>query len=122
MRKTGSTKQQTRRTILELKRYGQKHKNRVWKTLAKKLERPRRIRVSVNLWNLSKLAIRNKGKTLVVPGKVLGTGKLEKNIKIAGLEFSEKAREKIKAEKGIAITLMELMDEKPKAKELVIVG
>ena len=86
---TGSTKQKTRETVLELKKYSQKHKQPVWKTLAKKLEKPRRIRVSVNLQNLTKLAGKNKGKIFVVPGKILGTGKAGAGIMVAGFRLTD---------------------------------
>lgn len=60
--------------------------------LAKKLSGPTRKQVKINLEDLSKL----KEEKILVVGKVLSKGEINKKIKIAGLGFSEQAKEKLK--------------------------
>ena len=65
--------------------------------LANLLASPRRKRTIVNIEKLSKLSKENE--IVVVPGKVLGKGKMQHAITIAALSFSEEAREKLKEAK-----------------------
>ncbi len=60
--------------------------------LAKKLSGPKRLFKSINLDRLNK---ENSNKVLVV-GKVLGSGELEKKIKVVALGFSNSAKIKLK--------------------------
>lgn len=60
--------------------------------LAKKLSGPSRLYININLDELNKL---NSNKIIVI-GKILGYGEINKKINIAALGFSEKAREKLK--------------------------
>lgn len=58
--------------------------------LAKKLSGPTRLQSKINLDKLN-----NEGDVLIV-GKVLGQGEIEKKKKVIALGFSEQAREKLK--------------------------
>jgi len=120
MKKTGPTREATRKLVVQLEKYGKANRQRIWIDLSKVVGRPRRSRITVNLWKLGKLAVKFKGKTLVVAGKVTSVGKGE-GINVAAREFSGRALEKIKEAKGKALTLSELMEAKPKAADLVIV-
>ena len=57
--------------------------------------KPRRQRVSVNLFKLDKMLKANE--SVVVPGKVLGSGELKKSINITAIDFSTSALAKLKA-------------------------
>lgn len=122
MKPTGPTKQSTRRLIVGLEKHGKKSGENIWLAVAERLSRPTRRRPKVNLWKLSRIGKKTAGKTIVVPGKVLGTGELEGKMSIAAFEFSGSAMEKIKSAKGEAIKLGELLERKPKAESLVIVS
>lgn len=122
MKKTGSTKKSTRELIVGLEKKGKASKENLWKDIAKRLGKPTRSRVKVNLWKINKAGNDAKGKVIVVPGKVLGTGAVDGALKVAAFEFSEKAIKKIEAGKGSAITLSELIDSKTKAADMVIIG
>lgn len=65
--------------------------------LAALLAAPTRKRIALNLDEISKKI--KEEKTAIVPGKVLGQGKIEKKIKIIALNFSASALEKLKKEK-----------------------
>lgn len=121
MEKITATNLVTRKAIVELEKASRKRKENVWEDLAKRIKKPRRIRPSVNLWKLEKLSQKNLGKILIVPGKVLGKGILSSKASIAALEFSETAKKAIVAEKGEALSLIELLEKKTKPSNVLIV-
>ncbi len=117
MKRTGPTKEKTKKIISLLKKEGKKKK--IWKEIAKQVSAPRRKRASINLWQLEKLSEKFQNKTFVVAGKVLGKGEINKTVNIAALEFSEKAGKKIKEKNGKTLSLEEAV--KINSKELMIV-
>ncbi len=60
--------------------------------LAKELAKPTKQQIKINLNKLNEL----KENNIMVVGKVLGEGNIEKKIKISALSFSESAKEKLK--------------------------
>ena len=80
------------------------------KAVAKTLSKSRRNRPQVNLSRINRYAT---DETVVVPGKILGSGKFDKKLTVAALEFSESARNKIN-QSGKALSLSELIKSKPK--------
>jgi len=60
--------------------------------LAKKLSEPTRKQASINVGELNGMNEKN----IIVVGKVLGQGDIDKKITIAALGFSEQAKEKLK--------------------------
>jgi large subunit ribosomal protein L18e len=93
----------------------------IWDDLAYRLSRPSRQSPSINLERLDRLAKKFKGKTLIVPGKVLGEGELSVNAKIVAVSASEKAM-KIAAKKGEIVLMKDFIKTADKAKtsDLVI--
>ena len=86
------------------------------KELASALSTSTRKQAKVNLDKLNKV----KEEVVIVPGKVLSNGNLDKKIKIFALGFSEKAKEKLKksgSEYGLIIDALE-KNNKLKAKIL----
>jgi len=93
----------------------------IWEDLAYRLSRPSRQSASVNLEQLDRLAKKFKGKTLIVPGKVLGKGKLNEKVKIVAVSASESAI-KIASKSGEIILLKDFIKTagKVKVSDLVI--
>ena len=110
----------TKELISSMKKAGTKRKQRIWTDIAKRLSKPRRNRAEVNIEKLSKLAEKNKGKTLVVPGKVLGNAGVENSVNVAALSYSAEAKRAIQ-QKGRAITLGELLEANEKPSSMIIV-
>jgi large subunit ribosomal protein L18e len=77
----------------------------LWKDVAKRLAKPRRLYAQVNVSKIERYLL--DGEIAVVPGKVLGSGELSKPIKVAALSFSENAKRKIEEAGGKCITLEE---------------
>ena len=95
-------------TIKTLEKASKESGKAIWKALAEELDKPKRIRVSVNLSRIDRHT--KEGEVVAVPGKVLAAGKLTKAVKIAAYNFSEGAVEKIKEAKGEYMTLEELLE------------
>jgi len=68
-------------------------KNKNWFEIAHILSSPRRNLINVNLDKISNNLEKNE--TLVIPGKVLSQGKIDKKGIIVAFKFSEKAKDKL---------------------------
>ncbi len=112
MKRTGPTNPATKALIEALKT----SEANVWKDVAKRLGKPTRQRASVNLSRLSRNTA--KGDTVVVPGKVLGSGNLEHAITLGALSFSSGAEDKIKASGAKPMSISELMKANPKGSKV----
>lgn len=91
----------------------------IWKAIAKKLAKPRRQRIDVNLSDIDRNT--EKDDTVIVPGTVLGSGELTKPVNIAAWKFSQSAKEKIKKSKGKVLSIEELVKENPKGSGVKII-
>ncbi len=81
-----------------------------------KASKPRRQRVKVTLLKLQKYAKDNDN--IIVPGKVLGTGKISKKFNISAIEYSKSSLERLK-EAGCNIVDIKNMIEKDNLRILV---
>ena len=106
--------------IRKLEEKGRLEKRPLWQTLAKKLNRPRRKSHEVNLFSIEKNAKANE--TVIVPGYVLGSGKLTKPVTVAALKFSGNAAEKIKGAKGRTMTIDSFLDDYKPGTKIRIMG
>ena len=93
-------------------------KNEAWVGIAGILSGPRRKNVNVNLNDLNKEV--KSGDTVVVPGKVLSLGDMDKKINIVALGFSAVAREKILKSGGKTFSILEEIKKNPMAKNIKI--
>jgi large subunit ribosomal protein L18e len=91
-------------------------KNSGWLEAARILSGPRKSRINLNLDEINKEA--KEGEKVVVLGKVLSQGKIEKKIKIIALNFSERAKEKILKEHCEFSTILEEIKRNPNAEKL----
>ncbi len=112
VKRTGPTNPVLRKLIEELRKKGYEIGSPFLIDLAEKLNKPRRQRVEVNIADIERHAKKNE--TIVVPGVVLGYGKLTKPVKVAAWRFSKPAKEKILNAKGKVMTIEELVKENPK--------
>lgn len=73
-----------------------KNKNKdIYSAIAKELNRAARTNINVNISKLEKLPIINDGDIVVIPGKLLGAGLLNKKITIYAYSFSQTAKDKL---------------------------
>ncbi len=96
--------------IADLKSAARNGGGSVWSDVAERLEKPRRTHAEVNLGRIERYA--REDETVVVPGKVLGSGALRKEVTVAAVDFSSTARTKID-QVGEAIELEQALEDNP---------
>jgi len=117
---TGPTNPLLKGLIEDLKSKAVEQKVALWKQLASDLEKSSRRRRIVNLSKINLYTKENE--TIVVPGKVLGSGVLDHKVTISAYQFSDSAKEKITKAGAKMIPLNELIKESPKGKRIKIMG
>jgi len=118
-KRTGTTDPNLINLINILKKKSTETNTSLWKTVAQKLEKPRKQRVSINLSKINRYSKQND--VVVVPGSVLSSGNLSHSVTIAALKFSETAKEKIQSAKSKFITIEELLDSNFEVKKIKII-
>lgn len=93
-------------------------KNSVWVEVAGLLSGPRRKRINVNLNELNTFA--KEGEKIVVPGKVLSQGVVDKKIEVIAFAFSERAEAKLKEAGCKSLNLLNEIKSNPEAKGIKI--
>jgi len=90
----------------------------IWRDIAGRIETSSKSHAEVNISKINRYA--NENETILVPGKVLASGTLTSGVKVAALNFSDAAREKIVQAKGICMTIEELVAANPKGDHIRI--
>jgi|TARA_Y100000310_G_C20623990_1_gene784857 large subunit ribosomal protein L18e len=119
-KRTGPTNQLLTDLIMELKKRSNEQSVNLWKRIALDLEKPTRKRRVVNLSRINRYTKENE--TIIVPGKILGSGILNHKLTISAYQLSEQAKEKIEKAGSTIISLSELSKEKPNGKKIRIIG
>jgi large subunit ribosomal protein L18e len=96
--------------IAELKSTARSGGSDVWQDVADRLEAPRRTHAEVNLGRIERYA--REKETVVVPGKVLGSGVLTKEVTVAAVDFSGTAQTKVN-QVGETLSLEQLLEQNP---------
>src|SRR3989344_5738581 len=66
--------------------------------------------------NLAKIELHSEqGDNIIIPGKVLGAGSINKKIKVCAFKFSKEALTKLKDKKCDVLTISEEINKNPKA-------
>jgi large subunit ribosomal protein L18e len=108
-----------RHVSVMLERAGKKQKAPIWSEAYALLSSPSKTRVEVNLGRMSRLA--DAGEAVFVPGKVLGTGVIDKKLVVGAFSFSSSARSKIEASGGSALSVEEFLKKYPKGSGVKLV-
>ncbi len=101
-----------RQMSVMLERAGKEHEAPIWTAAAELLSRPEGTRVEVNLGKVSKMA--EQGQAFFVPGKVLGSGLVDKKLVVGAFSFSASARSKLEAAGGSALSVDQFLKKYPK--------
>ncbi|MEM3342225.1 MAG: 50S ribosomal protein L18e [Thermoplasmata archaeon] len=83
----------------------------IWRDIAERLSGPTSKRPAVNLSRIERYA--KKDEIILVPGKLLGTGVITKPVTVAAYAFSQSAVKKLHAAGGKAISIRELLSQRP---------
>jgi large subunit ribosomal protein L18e len=119
MRETKSTNPELVQLIRFLKKQARETQANIWLDVAEHLAKPKAQRVAVNLSRINRHT--EKRDTIVVPGKVLGTGTLNHSITVAAFGASKKAKEKLTAAKAKYLYIPELVKKNPKGVNVKII-
>ncbi len=118
--RTGPSNEQLKQLIADLKKKAYSDNIMLWKRIASDLEKPTRNRRVVNLSRINRHT--KAGEFVIVPGKVLSSGSLDKSITIAAWQFSKDAAEKITKSNSTVMSIDEMMQKIPDGKNVRIIG
>ena len=107
-------------TVRLLRRKSKEMGTAVWIDLAEKLSRAKHRRTCVNISQINRCS--KDDETIAVPGKVLGSGRIDHPVHVAAFSFSEQAGEKILRVGGKCLTMLELIEMNPKGSNVRILG
>ena len=105
--------------IHDLKAAGRENEAPIWRDIALRLERPSRNWAQVNV---SKLVHVRDGEHAIVPGKLLGTGDIDRAVTVITFKASDSAKAKIAAAGGKVLTMKEGIAAFPKGEKCRILG
>ncbi len=94
-------------------------KKEEWLKVAQILSYPRSKKVNINLEKINDKT--KQGDFVLVPGKVLSQGEMDKKIKIAAFNYSEKAKEKLKKAGCEVLNIAEEIKKNPEMKGVKII-
>ncbi|MBU0457487.1 MAG: 50S ribosomal protein L18e [Nanoarchaeota archaeon] len=118
VKRTGPTNYQLQQLLVELESKAMESK--FWSRIKKDLCKPTRQRREVNIYKINQFA--RDGETVVIPGKVLSVGEMNKKVDVAAFSFSQEAKVKIESAKGKALSIKELLKLNPDGKKVRILG
>jgi large subunit ribosomal protein L18e len=107
-----------RSSIILLERKGRSEKASIWRDAARYLASGRATWPEVNVGSLSRIG---DASVVFVPGKVLGTGDLDKKLDVGAFSFSAAARSKIEAAGGKAFSVEEFVKQYPEGSGVALV-
>ncbi len=106
--------------IRQLRNQSQKNGSKLWLSVASELSRVRKNRREVNVYKIDVNSA--EGDYVVVPGKVLGDGKITHKVNIAAYKFTMGAEKKIKEAGGQIMSITELLEKNPDGKKIKLIG
>lgn len=118
MRQLKSQNPELLKLIRCLKKKATENDVAIWRDVADCLSTSKRQRVAVNISRLNRHT--KEKETVVVPGKVLGAGRLEHPLVVAAFAFSDEARQKITHAKGKCLPISDLVEDNPKGSNVRI--
>jgi large subunit ribosomal protein L18e len=119
MKESKSTNPELIQLIRLLKRESREKQAGIWLDLAEYLSKTRSQRISVNLSTINRNT--KRADTVVVPGKILGSGSINHALTVASFAASEKAKAKLVAAKAKWISIPELLEKNPKGSKIRII-
>ncbi len=119
MKPTGPTNPVLKKFIAEIRSRGYRENIPFLLKIAEELSRARRRKVAVNLAKLQRTC--REGESVVIPGKVLAYGTIDKKLTVAAWAFSKAAEKKLKGAGCKLFKLPEFIEKNPKGSNVRIV-
>ena len=120
MRSSTKTNPNLEELIIELKRLSRENEAPIWRTIARKLEKPSRVWPEVNIASIDRYA--KAKESVLIAGKLLGNGILTKPVNVAAYSASESAIRKVENAGGKFMRITELAADNPKGSGIKIMG
>jgi large subunit ribosomal protein L18e len=120
MRQVRTTNPELASLIRLLGKKSRENEAKIWRDVARRLSSSRRRRVAVNVSRLNRCT--QQRETVVVPGKVLGAGKIDHAVRVAAFAFSDQAKFKILKARGKCFSIPDLVKKNPKGTGVKIIG
>ncbi|MEM0167346.1 MAG: 50S ribosomal protein L18e [Thermoplasmatales archaeon] len=115
-----NTKSNRELLAIRLKKVAEETDSKLWADIAERIRKPKDRLSEVNVGHISRFA--KGGESVIVPGVVLGSGRVEEPIEVAALYFTKTARTKIEEAGGKTMTIDEMLDRKLEASKIKIIG
>ncbi|MGM0509535.1 MAG: 50S ribosomal protein L18e [Thermoplasmatota archaeon] len=106
--------------IHDLKTQAREEDAPIWRDVAERLEKPLQNWAEVNLSTIQRYV--EDDETIVIPGKILGSGYLTKRITAGSFRASNSAKKSIEEAGGSHMTIRELAEREPKGNKVRIIG
>jgi len=119
MKESRTTNPELIQLITLLKKEGREKQAGIWLDIAEYLSKTRNQRISVNLSRINRNT--KRADTVVVPGKILGSGSINHAVTVASFGVSEKAKAKLTAAKAKYVSIPELLAKNPKGTNIKII-
>ena len=107
-------------TISDLKTASRENDAPIWKSIAKKLEGPSRNWPIVNISKIDYNASKNS--KVIIPGKIMGSGKLSKKVTVSAFSFTKSAVKKIESAGGSCMYYRDFIKKNPTGKDVMVIG
>jgi large subunit ribosomal protein L18e len=120
MAKSTKTNPNLEELIRDLKKNSWDNKAPFWRDIAKRFEKPLKNWSEVNISSIRRNVKTNE--TIIIPGKLLGTGDIDFPVTVAAFSASKTAEAKITKAGGKILTIRELLAVNPKGKNIRIIG
>ena len=114
MKNIKKTNPRVLKLITDLKAKSREQNVGIWRDIAERMEKPARHYAEINLSKINRYS--KEAETIIVPGKVLGTGDLDHSVIVAALNFSITAEVLISEAKGTCMSIEQLMKTNPTGK------
>jgi large subunit ribosomal protein L18e len=119
MRETKTTNPELIQLIQVLKKESREKQAAIWHDIAEYLSKTNSQRITVNLSTINRNT--KRADTVIVPGKILGSGSIDHAVTVASFAVSEQAKAKLEAAKAKYITIPELLEKNPKGTNVKII-
>jgi large subunit ribosomal protein L18e len=116
VKKLKTTNPELIKLIQDLKKKSRENETEIWLDTAKHLSTSKRKRIAVNVSRLNRYTTSRE--TIVVPGKVLGAGKISHPMTVGAFAFSDLAKSKILKANGDCLFIRDLMEKNPTGKNV----
>ena len=108
-----------RHAAVMLERAAKRQNAPIWNEASRLLSGETKNRVEVNVGRISRIA--EDGQALFVPGKVLGTGVMDKKIVVGAFSFSASAKSKLESVGGSALSIEQFLKKYPRGSGVQLV-